>query len=117
MSKTTTIIAPAYCKLDVISELLKNSDLLMGTEIVPLNVFRSNLVSYLGSQTAEFSRLFRKVQHNVSIPTFTMNHSNTRPFSGTFMISSINLTASTLMLTLCLTMTVRKYCSGLTGSS
>ncbi|MBR2701747.1 MAG: exodeoxyribonuclease V subunit gamma [Erysipelotrichaceae bacterium] len=66
MSKTTTIIAPAYSKLDVISELLKNSDLLMGTEIVPLNVFRSNLVSYLGTQTAEFSRLFRKVQHNIS---------------------------------------------------
>ncbi|MBQ1522565.1 MAG: exodeoxyribonuclease V subunit gamma, partial [Erysipelotrichaceae bacterium] len=40
--------------------------LLMGTEIVPLNVFRTNLVSYLGSQTAEFSRLFRIVQHNIS---------------------------------------------------
>ncbi|MBQ1341995.1 MAG: exodeoxyribonuclease V subunit gamma, partial [Erysipelotrichaceae bacterium] len=66
MSNSRIIIAPAYNKLDVIAELLKNSDLLMGTEIVPLNVFRTNLVSYLGSQTAEFSRLFRIVQHNIS---------------------------------------------------
>ena len=66
MNNRKIIIAPAYNKLDVISELLKNSDLLMGTEIVPLNVFRSNLVSYLGSQTAEFSRLFRKVQQSIN---------------------------------------------------
>ena len=65
MSKSRIIIAPASNKLDVFAELLQSETLLMGTETVPLNVFRSNLVSYLGSQTAEFSKLFESVQKEI----------------------------------------------------